>query len=52
MLSEVGGRVVALRREFHAQPELAFEEELTARRIIGERARLGIPSKTRAGEPG
>jgi hippurate hydrolase len=36
-------RIVALRRGFHAEPELAFQEERTAGRIIGELDRLAIP---------
>jgi hippurate hydrolase len=36
-------RMVALRREFHRHPELAFEEERTAATIMAELERLGIP---------
>ena len=35
--------LVSLRRAFHREPELAFEEERTARRIMEELDRLGIP---------
>ena len=36
-------RMVALRRTFHREPELAFEEVVTAKTIIAELKRLGIP---------
>ena len=36
-------RMVELRRTLHAHPELAFEEEHTARVIMQELERLGIP---------
>ena len=36
-------RMVELRRAFHREPELAFEEEHTAARIIAELESLGIP---------
>ena len=35
--------MVELRREFHRHPELAFEERETARRVMGELEKLGIP---------
>ena len=35
-------RLVTLRREFHRQPELAFEERKTAARIIAELESLGL----------
>lgn len=35
--------LVELRRAFHRQPELAFEEEHTAQAIMAELDRLGIP---------
>ncbi len=35
--------MVAIRRELHRHPELAFEEEATARRIIAQLERLGLP---------
>ncbi len=36
-------RMIALRRRFHREPELAFEEEQTAAKIIAELEELGIP---------
>lgn len=36
-------RMVELRREFHRYPELAFEEAETARMVMAELERLGIP---------
>jgi hippurate hydrolase len=36
-------RMVAVRRDLHRHPELAFEEERTAARIIAELQALGIP---------
>jgi len=36
-------RMVELRRAFHRRPELAFKEEQTAKAIMGELDRLGIP---------
>jgi hippurate hydrolase len=40
---QIYGQMVKLRRTFHRHPELAFEEEQTARVIIEELERLGIP---------
>jgi len=36
-------KMVELRRAFHREPELAFEEEKTAASIIAELKRLGVP---------
>lgn len=36
-------RMVELRRAFHREPELAFQEEKTAARIMAELERLGVP---------
>ena len=35
--------IIALRRDFHAHPELSFEEERTARVVSGQLDHLGIP---------
>jgi len=37
------GRMVDLRRTLHREPELAFEEERTARTVMAELERLGVP---------
>lgn len=41
----VYARMVELRRAFHREPELAFEEERTAAAILTELERLGIPGE-------
>lgn len=41
-VERVFSRMVELRRAFHRHPELAFEEEHTAQRIMAELDRLGI----------
>ena len=40
---DVFRRMVDLRRYFHRYPELSFEEVDTARRVMDELDRLGIP---------
>jgi amidohydrolase len=45
-------RLVALRRDIHAHPELAFEETRTAGIVAAELARLGIPHRTGVGRTG
>ncbi|MBW8270558.1 M20 metallopeptidase family protein [Caldovatus aquaticus] len=44
--------LVALRRDIHAHPELAFEETRTAGIVAAELARLGIPHRTGVGRTG
>jgi amidohydrolase len=45
-------RLVAMRRDIHAHPELAFEETRTAGIVAAELARLGIPHRTKVGRTG
>jgi amidohydrolase len=45
-------RLVAMRRDIHAHPELAFEETRTAGIIAAELARLGIAHRTQVGRTG
>lgn len=42
-IEDIYSQMVKLRRRFHRHPELAFEEVTTARAIIEELERLGIP---------
>ena len=44
--------LVAIRRDLHAHPELAFEEVRTAGVVAAELARLGIPHRTGMGRTG
>jgi amidohydrolase len=44
--------LIALRRDIHAHPELAFEEVRTAGIVAAELARLGIPHRTGIGRTG
>ncbi|WP_368414564.1 M20 family metallopeptidase [Falsiroseomonas sp.] len=44
--------LVAIRRDVHAHPELAFEETRTAGIVAAELARLGIPHRTGVGRTG
>jgi amidohydrolase len=48
----VAPRLVALRRDIHAHPELAFEETRTAGIVAAELARLAIPHRTQVGRTG
>jgi amidohydrolase len=50
--SEQAGRLVAIRRDIHAHPELAFEETRTAGIVAAELARLSIPHRTGVGGTG
>ena len=45
-------RLVAIRRDIHAHPELAFQEHRTAGIVAAELARLGIPHRTGIGGTG
>lgn len=44
--------LIAVRRDLHAHPELAFEEVRTAGVVARELARLGIPHQTGVGRTG
>ena len=44
--------IVALRRQIHEHPELAFEEHQTATRVEAFLKRLGIPCRTGIGKTG
>lgn len=48
----IEARLVALRRDLHAHPELAFEETRTAGIVAAELSRLGIPHRTGVGRTG
>jgi len=41
--------LIALRRDLHRRPELAFAEHATAARVAAELARIGIPARTGVG---
>jgi amidohydrolase len=51
-VAAVEPRLVALRRDIHAHPELAFAETRTAGIVAAELARLGIPHRTGVGRTG
>jgi amidohydrolase len=51
-VAAVEPRLLALRRDIHAHPELAFEETRTAGIVAAELARLGIPHRTGVGRTG
>jgi amidohydrolase len=48
----IAPHLVALRRDIHAHPELAFEETRTAGIVAAELARLGVPHRTGIGRTG
>ena len=48
----ISGEIVALRRQIHEHPELAFEEQQTAARVEEFLKRLGIPCRTGIGKTG
>lgn len=49
---EIEPRLIELRRDIHAHPELAFEEVRTAGVVADELAKLGIEHKTGIGKTG
>ena len=44
-------RLIEIRRDIHAHPELGFEEVRTAGIVTRELTRLGIPHQTDIGQP-
>ena len=46
LTQEVEPYVIAMRREFHANPEISFHEVRTTARIREELDKLGIPHET------
>jgi metal-dependent amidase/aminoacylase/carboxypeptidase family protein len=44
--------LIAVRRDIHAHPELAFQEVRTAAVVATELARLGVPFQTGVGRTG
>lgn len=48
----IEARLVAVRRDLHAHPELGFEEVRTAGVVAAELARMGIPHRTGVGRTG
>jgi|YNPMSStandDraft_1061717.scaffolds.fasta_scaffold00263_7 amidohydrolase len=51
-LERIAPALVALRRELHRAPELAFEEHRTAARVAAELSRIGIPVRAGVGRTG
>jgi amidohydrolase len=49
LADKYGDYAVAMRREFHQNPEPSMEEERAARRVIEELAKLGLEGKKVAG---
>ncbi len=49
---EIEPHLIAIRRDLHAHPELAFEEVRTAGVVAAELARLGIPFQDKVGRTG
>ncbi len=52
MTTRIEPELIAVRRDLHAHPELAFEEVRTAGVVARELARLGIPHQTGVGRTG
>ena len=50
--AQIGPHLIAIRRDLHAHPELAFTETRTAGVVAAELARLGIPHRTGVGRTG
>jgi amidohydrolase len=52
LVGAIEARLVEIRRDIHAHPELAFEEVRTAGVVAAELVRLGIPHRTGIGRTG
>lgn len=52
LVGRIEPRLIALRREIHANPELAFEEHRTAERITTALSEMGLVAKTGIGGTG
>ncbi|HYF09256.1 MAG TPA: amidohydrolase, partial [Acetobacteraceae bacterium] len=51
-VAAIEARLIAIRRDIHAHPELAFEEVRTAGIVAAELSRLGIPHRTGVAKTG
>jgi amidohydrolase len=49
---QIASRLIEIRRDIHAHPELAFEEVRTAGIVAHELSQLGIPHRTGVGKTG
>ncbi len=49
---KIAPHLIAIRRDIHAHPELAFEERRTAARVAEELIRLGVAHRTGVGRTG
>jgi amidohydrolase len=52
LVADAEPRLIELRRDIHAHPELSFEEVRTAGVVAAELARLGVPHRTGVGRLG
>ena len=52
MASALSGRLTRIRRDFHAHPELGFNEVRTARRVAEMLSAAGVEVKTGVGKTG
>lgn len=51
-VERVAPHLIAIRRDIHAHPELAFEEVRTAGQVAAELSRLGVPYQSGVGRTG
>ena len=49
---EIEDHVIEIRRRIHANPELSFQEQITAAMVAGELSRIGVKAKTNVGGTG